>query len=424
MGVNLILHWKTEKSKADCRFLAKGRLPNLNRKRVLWVSFLYLDKSLHKTTQIEILKHLAKRGYSVFLLALYSHEKIKTEYADLKIHSLPMKDRPVITNALFVLLLLFLWPFYMMHFRPNYLIVEPQDATAFGLIPMALLPKSTRPKIILDARTAYIPKPSRDIGGFFFDNSFHIARKLFDGITTITPMMKTDFCNKYHIDPKRVGVWTSGVDTELFNPHYFSKERKELREKFGISKKLVLFYHGAFGAVHGTGSRGIVEIVESVALLKGKIDDVALFLLGWGPCSQRVLELVREHEIQDRIIVHDRVDYKDVAKFVAMCDVGLQLLPDRPEWRSQCSLALLEYLAMKKPVIATSLPLNRYVMGNCKCGIYVSSTLPLEIAEAVSSVYDHKRELEQWGSYGRAIINQEFTWEKVAESLDKYLRQV
>jgi glycosyltransferase involved in cell wall biosynthesis len=310
-----------------------------------------------------------------------------------------------------------------MHFKPNYLIVEPQDATSFGLIPMVLLPKSTRPKIILDARTAYIAKTSRDMTGFFFDNSFHLANKLFDGITTITPMMKSDFCSKYHIDSKRVGVWTSGVDTELFDPQNFSKERTEFREKFGISKKLVLFYHGAFGAVRGSGSRGIVEVVEGIALLKGKIDDVALFLLGQGSCSQRILELVREHEIQDRVIIHDRVDYKDVAKFIAMCDVGLQPAPDRPEWRSQCSLALLEYLAMEKPVIATPLPLNRYVMGNCKCGIYVSSSDPSDLAKGILSAYDHKQELEQWGSYGKTIIYQKFTWEKVAESFDEYLMQ-
>ena len=411
----------TNKEKRNLPFEATS---DLNRKRILWISFLYMDKSLHKTTQIEVLRHLAKRGYSVFLLALYSQKKIKTEYSDLKIHCIPMKDRPVITNALFVLLLLFFLPFYVMHFEPNYLIVEPQDATAFGLIPVALLPKSTRPKIILDARTAFIAKASRDIGGFFFDNSFHIAKKLFDGITTITPMMKSDFCNKYHIDSKRVGVWTSGVDTELFNPQNFSKERIELREKFGLSKKLVLFYHGAFGAVHGIGSRGIVETVESLALLKGKIDDVALFLLGGGSCSQRILELVREYEIQDRVIIHELVDYKDVPKFIAMCDVGLQPFPDRPEWRSQCSLALLEYLAMKKPVIATPLPLNRYVIGNCECGIYVSSTDSSDIAKGIWSAYSHKLELEQWGSYGKTIINQRFTWEKVAESFDEYLMQI
>ena len=394
-------------------------------KKLLWISFLYVDGNYYKTTQIEVLRNLAKRGYQSSLLALYSHKKVKIKYPDLQVISLPMREKPIIANALFVLSLLFFLPFYIMRFEPTYIIVEPQDGTAFSLIPIALLPKSKRPKIILDARTSHFKesKISRKFSDFFFDNSFHVAKKLFDGITTITPMMKQDLCRQYSINPERIGIWTSGVNRELFNSQHFAKERTELRKAFGLTNKFVLFYHGTFGTGSGVGSRGLVETVESVALLKNRIDDVVLFLLGSGECSGRIMELVQEHEIQDRVIIHSPVDYKDVPRFIAMCDVGLQPFPDRPEWRSQCSLALLEYLAMEKPVIATSLHLNLYVMGNCKCGIYVCSADPADIAKGILFAYSHRRELEQWGSLGKSIVKQKFSWEKVAESFDEYLMQ-
>jgi glycosyltransferase involved in cell wall biosynthesis len=399
-----------------------GGLNSLN-KKLLWTSFLYLDKSLHKTTQIEVLKNLVKRGYRVSLLALNSDKKVKIKDLDFKVISLPLREKPILANALFVLLLLVFFPFYVMCFEPTHIIVEPQDGTAFSLIFVALLPKSKRPKIILDARTSHFieAKKSRKFSDFSFDTSFLIAKRLFDGVTTITPMMKRDLCRKYYLDPKRVGIWTSGVNTDLFNSHNLARERMDLREKFGLANKLVLLYHGSFGTSSGVGSRGIIETVESIALLKNSIDDVVLFLLGSGECSRRIVELAQKYKIQDRVIIHDTVDYKDVPGFIAMCDVGLQPFPDRPEWRSQCSLALLEYLAMEKPVIATSLPLNLYVMGNCKCGIYVSSTDPADIAKGILFAHSHKRELERWGSFGKAIIDQKFSWEKVAESFDQYL---
>jgi len=75
-------------------------------------------------------------------------------------YTLPMREKPIIANALFVLSLLFFLPFYLVRFRPDFIVIEPQDATAFVLIPLALLPKSTRPKIILDSRTAHIAKNS------------------------------------------------------------------------------------------------------------------------------------------------------------------------------------------------------------------------------------------------------------------------
>ncbi|MCJ7635543.1 glycosyltransferase family 4 protein [Candidatus Bathyarchaeota archaeon] len=422
---NVNISWKKQYSEKWRANLSSFGGANSLDKKLLWISYLFIDKSFHKTAQIEVLRSLAKRGYQVSLLALCSDKKVRINDPDLQVTSLPMREKPILANALFVLWLLFFLPFYIMRFQPAYIIVEPQDGTAFSLVLIALLPKSKRPKIILDARTSHFieARNSRKFSDFFFDNSFNVAKKLFDGFTTITPMMKQDFCRKYNIDPKRIGVWTSGVNIELFNPQNFARERMELRKKFGLTNKLVLFYHGSFGTSSGVGSRGIVETVESVALLKNRVNDVVLFLLGSGQSSRRIMELAQEYKIQDRVIVHNPVDYKDVPGFIAMCDVGLQPFPDRPEWRSQCSLALLEYLAMEKPVIATPLPLNLYVMGSCKCGIYVSSADPAEIAKGVMFAYSHKRELEQWGSLGKAIINRKFSWEKVAESFDEYLIQ-
>jgi len=384
-----------------------------------------MDKSLHKTTQIEILRHLANRGHRGLLIALYSDRKYEKQIPEFHLTLIPLRDVPLITNALFVLLLLIFMPFFVLHLKPDYVVVEPQDGTAFSLMPILAFPKSRRPKIILDVRTAHFveAKTYRKFSDFFFDSSFYIAKEWFDGVTTITPMMKQDLCRKYNIDPKNIGIWTSGVNTELFNSQNLARERTELRKKFGLTSKIVLFYHGDFGTDSGVGSRGIVETVEGVALLKNRIDDVALFLLGSGQCYRRIMELVQEHKIQDRVIIHNPVDYKDVPRFIAMCDVGLQPYPDRPEWRSQCSLALLEYLAMEKPVIATPLPLNLYVMGNCKCGIYVSSADPADIAKGILFARSHKRELEQWGSFGKTVINEKFSWEKVAESFDEYLIQ-
>ena len=104
-----------------------------------------------------------------------------------------------------------------------------------------------------------------------------------------------------------------------------------------------------------------------------------------------------------------------------MCDVGIVPLPDLPDWRSQCPLNLLEYLAMGKVVIATDIPANRKVIGKSKCGIYVSSADPREIAKAIMYAYDNKDELKEWGSYGRAIINAKYSWKKVAEDFENYL---
>jgi glycosyltransferase involved in cell wall biosynthesis len=84
-------------------------------------------------------------------------------------------------------------------------------------------------------------------------------------------------------------------------------------------------------------------------------------------------------------------------------------------------LKLLEYLAMEKVVVATNIPANREIIGDSKCGIYVNSSDPEEVARGIAFAYKNQGRLKLWGSFGRAIIEEKYTWEKVAENFRDYL---
>ena len=107
-----------------------------------------------------------------------------------------------------------------------------------------------------------------------------------------------------------------------------------------------------------------------------------------------------------------------------MCDVGIVPLPDIPDWRYQCALKLLEYLAMEKPVIITDIPSNRMVVGTSRCGIYTSSIKPEEIAKSIEYAYTNKESITLWGKYGKNIIRQDYSWDSIAKKLDGYLEEL
>ena len=77
--------------------------------------------------------------------------------------------------------------------------------------------------------------------------------------------MRKEVCDKFHINSKTVGVWTSGVSTTLFDPEKNDEKGTELRKKFGLTDNFVIFHHGNFGF-----KRGIVECIESVEIIKRK----------------------------------------------------------------------------------------------------------------------------------------------------------
>ena len=389
---------------------------NFQKKSIIWISFLFFDIYLHKTSRIEILRHLAKRGYDVCLIGVHSKKRYSLRNSNIHIISIPLRYVPIISSILFGLIILFFLPFYIIKRRPDFIITEP-STPSFGFLWKPLLSRFMGFRVILDIRST--PVDARARQSFQFNSSVLVAKQMFDGITIITSSMKKEVCAKFNIDPRSVGKWSSGVSPELFTYEKNIPYGLELRKKFGLSSNFVVFYHGA---LRKTG--GLVESAKAISMIKKKYPDIVLFLLGNGPALHILQNVIRKNVIQDKVILHPAVDYHDVPKFIAMCDVGVVPLPNLQIWRNQCCLKLLEYLSMKKPVIVTNIPANREIIGDKKCGIYASSSNPNEIAKAMVFAYNNKEKLEEWGKSGRKIVIERYNWDKTAKDLEDYLLKV
>lgn len=384
---------------------------------IVWISFLVLDLSLYKTTQLEILRHLAERGYRVSLFAICSKEKMTSNNPLLHLTSIPLRYIPVITPFLFAIATVISLPFHIAKKRPKFIIVEP-DLSVLVFV-WKILFSSLGIKVILDIRSTPVELVNfrRYLSALWFNVSVAIGKSVFDGITILTPGMKREICEKFQINPKSVGVWTSGVSTTVFDPE--KHDGTDLRKKFSLTNKFIVMHHGSL-----TSDRGILESIMAIEIIKDKYPDIVLFVLGSGPEYSSMKKSVKEKGVQDNIIFHDPVSYNEVSKFIAMSDVGIIPLPNLSIWRNQCPLKLLEYLAMKKVVIATDIPANRKVLGKSKCGIYASSADPKEIADAIVYAYNNRKMLGEWGAHGRMIAEKRYSWGKVAEHLETFLLQL
>jgi starch synthase len=389
-------------------------------KKIVWLSFLILDMNLHRTSQLEILRSLKKRGHDTNLIAMRSKNVFPTKNSEVRITLVPLRYVPAFSPLMFAIMVFFFLPFYIIVSKPDFIITEP-DFPIFSFISALPFSRFKRTKLVLDIRS--IPVETVGFRGFqqkfWFSLSILVAKKLFDGVTIITPTMRKEICNTFGIDPCNVGIWSSGVDTKLFNPEKYTPEGVELKRKLGLSGRFVVFYHGAF-----TATRGLKEAVESMKILRSDYPNVVLFLLGQGPTVSMLKHVVQKEGLQEHVIIHDPVDYTEVPKFIEMSDVCIVPLPDHPYWRFQCPLKLLEYLAMEKVVILTDIPAHRAVIGEAKCGVYLSSVNPMEIAKAIEYVYLNKDSLKEWGKIGREIVKREYTWEKVAGNLENYLLSI
>ena len=394
------------------------------KRKIVWVSSLILDIHLHRTTQLEILKSFGKKGYDALLIGMRSCKlfRLQDNSADNSIGCprllvIPVRYFPVLASVIYASVLTFLLPLIIIRNDPGFVIVEP-GISVIGSIPGLVVSKIKKTKVVLDIRS--VPVEVEGFRGLLKESGFRvsvfIAKRFFSGITTITLMMKKEICEEIFIKPNRVGVWTSGVSPALFDPNASLTHGIELKKKLGLSGKFVVFYHGVLSS-----TRGITETIEATKIIAKKYSEVVLFLLGSGPFASHLKSSIKQENIQNNVIIHDAVDYEQVPKFISMCDVCIIPLPDYPYWRSQSPLKLFEYLSMEKTVIATDLPAHRSVLGNQECGIYLSSTNPEVIAQAIEFALINKDKLRDWGKVGRTIVLRNYTWKKVAEDLEHYL---
>jgi len=401
--------------------LIKESKPNgLRGRKILWVTSIQ-GFFLFKPSLLEILEHLATRGHSVVLMAMWPKNSVRVKTAKMRIVSVPLRYVPLLSSVMYAIILWFFLPVYVIVSKPDFIMFEP-DFTIFSSIPGLIVSRFSRVKFVLDVRSTPV-----DIGflglkqNLLFTASVLLAKKLFDGMTIITSLMQKEVCSKFNIDPNEVGVWTSGVSTKLFDPENCISDSKELKRKLGLTGKFVVFYHGAIGL-----TRGLTETIEGIRILSHKHPTIVFFLLGSGynVTMRLIRDLIYKEGLQENVMIHDPVNQSEVPKFIGMSDICIVPLPDHPFWRSQSPLKLLEYLAMGKVVVLSAIPAHRVVIGKAKCGIYISSVKPIEIAKALEYAYSNKEALEGWGKMGRKIVEEEYTWEKVARDLEDYLLSI
>jgi glycosyltransferase involved in cell wall biosynthesis len=388
----------------------------------LWISDTQpFDVFLHKASLLNIVEQLAEMDHKVTLIASRSRTKPTTIVSRLNAIFFPLRFVPVVSPIIYAGVVFFFLPFFIAFSNPDYVILE-YDISIIPSLPSFLISRVKKVKFVLDVRSIPVELGggSRDFLHLLkFSTSILIGKKLFDGITTLTPLMKEEISNQFTLKPSKIGVWTSGVSPSLFNSQNRKFESENLKKMLGLTGKFVVFYHGIF-----TATRGLQETIDAIEIVSKKNPQIVFFLLGTGPIVTALKQIISEKNLQQNVIIHDSVEHSAVPKYIALCDVGIVPLPYNPYWRFQNPLKLLEYLAMEKVVILTDIPAHRAVIGESPCGIYIKSISPQEIAKAIGIAYLNRENLGEMGKIGREIIDREYVWKKVAIDLEKYLQSI
>jgi glycosyltransferase involved in cell wall biosynthesis len=186
------------------------------------------------------------------------------------------------------------------------------------------------------------------------------------------------------------------------------------------TQKRFVTYIGRF--VTKGKEKGILEIIKSSGEILKQFPEVNYLFVG-GPLDRvpSYHKLIDSLQLErDRFLFIDKRPLEEVSSFIQLSDLLLMPFPDERHYRLYMSpLKLFEYMAMKKPIIATMLPSISDVVSSDDV-YYVEAGSIEELSNATMEVLKDNKLSEKLASnsYQKSKV---FTYVKRAERILRFV---
>lgn len=211
-----------------------------------------------------------------------------------------------------------------------------------------------------------------------------------------------------------------GVNSELFAPDV---EPEPLRERLGLGAGPIVAYAGSFKSWHG-----LEDLVEAAALLG---DSGAHYvLIGEGPERGALERRIAARGLTRAFHLPGPVPYPAVPSYLAAADICVApYRPDRHRLGRRHGLVLdplkvLEYLAMRKPVVTLRAPNVERLFRDGEDLLMVPPGDPGALAAALRRLYDDPALRDALGASGRLLVVERYTWRHHVEELEAIFREL
>lgn len=210
-------------------------------------------------------------------------------------------------------------------------------------------------------------------------------------------------------------VAPDGVDISMFKGK--EREGEELKKSFGIhihGSKLV----GYVGQLSARGvKKGVDDLIKSMRYVNG----ICVIVGGQDAEVRKYKDKIMEKGLEDKVIFNGRVPHSDIPNYLSIFDVCVLPFPQEAytDLRFLSPLKMFEYMASKKPIVATDLPTIREIL-NEDNAVLVKPNDPKALAGGIRRVLEDERFARKIAETAYDDV-QQYSWEKRAERILEFI---
>lgn len=193
-------------------------------------------------------------------------------------------------------------------------------------------------------------------------------------------------------------------------------EVEHFREQYGIGDDAIILLAQAMTA-HSLKAEGLKLLIRAVRMLRETYPNIVLIPTREGKYSDEVKAFTHEMGMEKHVVLTGNVENPFVP--LKMCD----LYTHTPLGEGGVSVALLEAMAMGKPIVATSVGGIPEAIIDRENGLLVAPDAE-QIAEKIDLLLRNPEYVDRLGKCAKKTVEEKFTWEQAAERfLQCYLDQ-
>ena len=212
-----------------------------------------------------------------------------------------------------------------------------------------------------------------------------------------------------------VSVLHPGADVERFRPDL---PTADLRERHALGDRPLIVCVSRL-----VPRKGQDVLIKAMRSIQRRVPDAALLIVGSGPYEAR-LRALAEHAPTRSVVFVGEVSEEDLPRYYAAADVFA--MPCRTRlgglevegWGN----VFIEAAACGRPVVVGDSGGSREALVHGETGLLVDGADVDAVADAVASLLEDPAYAQQLGKAGRARVEREHTWRRVAERLAGWLR--
>jgi glycosyltransferase involved in cell wall biosynthesis len=268
----------------------------------------------------------------------------------------------------------------------------------------------------LAARLAGVPVVLSTVHNSLFDYEVSPARRrayvaaerwtsgLADRVIAVSGAVARDLVQRYGLPAGKVVVVRNGIDADAFRP---ARTPEAVRAELGLGPAA----RPIGVAARMTEQKGHVHLLDALPAVAARVPDVACVLIGDGPLRGALEARARALGVLERCRFTGA--RSDVADLVAALE--LVVLPSRSEG---LPFALLEAMALGRPVVATAVGGCPEVVDEGRTGLLVPAGDPAALAGAIWRLLERPEEARAMGARGADRVRAEFTLARMVGGLE------